>query len=152
MNEFVRAREFLERGLQIALDTGNLSYLADFYNYLALLFILQDSLQQAESYVIKAIQINAKVIKSVWLSFVSYANYLDLQRRFDDCLPLAIHLYRHVDSYGAGYEIVNRYFVQPLIYRMQQHIGNVAWQVALEAAEGVTVEQLFGEIVDKLSS
>ncbi len=46
--------------------------------------------------------------------------------------------------------IINNYFLQPLVYRVQQHIGDEAWQRTLAAVSGIALEQAFQEIANEL--
>ena len=151
MNDYRLAEDTLMRGLEIALKSEDLYRQSDFYNSLALLFLLQAKLEEAEPYIVNAIEVDSKVQKSVWVSMLTYANFLYYDKKIEDCLPIVAVLHQHIDSYGAGEAIVNQYFLQPLIYRVQQLVGDDAWQKALELASETSIDEAFETIVQQVN-
>ncbi len=150
MNDYASAEDILQRGLQLTIQSDDLYHMPDLYSYLSLLYLLQNRVAEAKPYLRQAIKIDAKVRKSHWLSIVAYANYLFYDKRYDECLSLASILHQHIDTYGANFRLASGYFVNPLIYRIQQNQGDAAWQAALEAASKTSIDAAFQTIVEAI--
>lgn len=150
IGEYRQAQAILERGLQIALNIKSHNYIVIFHAYIGLLFLIQKEVQKAKPYIINALLTDTIISRSPWVSILAYANLLWHENDFDACIAVTAILFRYMKDVGGSY--VNKYFLEPLIYRVQQHIGDDAWQDALDTASEKTIEQVFQGIVNRLAS
>ncbi len=150
MNEYSQAQAILEKGLRIAQSLEDYRNIVEMKSYLAMLHLVQGQVQSAKPHVLDAIEANEISIYTSWLPVVVYANYLWYAGEFDACLPLVTVLSHHAEQHKGSDNPDDEYFLKPLIYRVQQHGGAEAWQDALVATSGITVEQMFHEMVNTL--
>jgi predicted ATPase/DNA-binding CsgD family transcriptional regulator len=144
MTEYGQAKVIFERGLEIALAISDHKYVEAFYSNLALLYLLQEQPEYAKPYVMQALQAHKKITTFSWLCIVAYVNYLWYMGQIDSCLSIAAITIHHLDHD----DLHNKYFLQPLYYRIQKQIGEAAWKKAVDEAEGITIEQLFQNIIE----
>ncbi|MGB7338911.1 MAG: tetratricopeptide repeat protein [Phototrophicaceae bacterium] len=144
--DYENAQTLMERGLSIAQTINDYMQIEQFHSYLALLYLLQGHSELAKSHVLQAIEAHKKPSVSVWLCIVAYVRYLWHSKALDDCIPIAAITFHH----GVTDDLSNRYFLQPLYYNIQQEIGELKWQEACNKALGITIEDLFQEIVNDL--
>lgn len=146
MTEYSQAQVILERGLKIAIAISDYYYVEVFSTNLALLYLMQQQPESAKPYVMQALQAHKQIITSGWLCIVAYVNYLWQVGQIDSCISMAAITIHHVDDN----DLHDKYFLQPLYYRIQKRIGAEAWQNAVDAVEGITIEQLFQDIMKDL--
>jgi len=146
MTEYSQAKVVLEKGLKIALTISDYSYVEVFCTNLALLYLMQQQPEYAKPYVMQALQAHKQTIASGWLCIVAYVNYLWHVGQIDSCISMAAITIHHVEDN----DLHNKYFLQPLYYRIQKQIGEEAWQDAVDTAEEISIEQLYQDIRDKL--
>jgi len=143
MTEYSQAKVVLERGLKIALAISDSKYIEVFCGNLALLYLMQQKPQAAKPYVIQALQAHNHIIQSGWICIVAYINYLWYVGQIDSCISIAAITIHHADN---G-DLHNKYFLQPLYYRIQQTIGADAWKESVEKSTGISIEQLYQDIM-----
>lgn len=150
MAEYSQAQAVLEQGLELALNLKSYSLIISFYSYIGLLFLVQKQVQKAEPYIVKAIETDTMTSQPPWLSIVTYANLLWYENDINACLPVLAILFHHRNTSTSQDAGVIKYFLEPLIYRVQKQIGETAWQNTLEDARNITLEQIFRQIIDTL--
>lgn len=143
MTEYSQAKVVLESGLKIALAISDYGYIEAFCTNLALLYLMQQQPEYAKPYVMQALQAHKQIITSGWLCIVAYVNYLWYIGHIDSCISMAAITIHHLDDN----DLHDKYFLQPLYYRIQNQIGKEVWQNAVVAAEGITIEQLYQDIM-----
>ena len=145
MTDFDEAQVVIENGLQVATAINNAMYIESFHSYLAFLHLMQRQLSQAKPHIEQALHAHNRAA-SGWLSLLAYANYLAHTGNVDAGVPVAAVLSQHVRENDPS----DRYFLSSLIYRLQQRIGNDAWQQAVNATTGMTIEQLYQNVMNDL--
>lgn len=150
MTEYRQAQTVLEQGLEIALSIKKHSYLVRLNSYIGLYYLVQKQAQKAKHYILKALLTDTMTIQSPWVSIIAYANFLWYEDDFDFCLPVTVILFRYMNTVNEP--VVNKYFLEPLIYRVQQEIGSDAWQHALDVTKDVTIEQQFQVIINEIKA
>ncbi len=145
-NRYDQARTVLEKALPIALSSKSYTSFVPINCYLGLLHLLQGQTQQARPYILKAIETTTKSYTPAWESIIAYANFLLHEGKIDRCVEISAVLHLNQDDFEM-HRNDNQYFLKPLVYRLRRRIGEAAWEEALAAAEGVTVDGLFVEIV-----
>lgn len=145
MTDFAQAQIILQRGLHIAEQTKHYARIETCCSFLGLSHLIQGDIPQAKPYIIQALEVHHS-IGSSWMSIVAYVNYLWAINDAEACVPILAVTFHHADDNNLG----NRYFLQSLFYQVSQKIGNDAWQAAIQSAEGITIEQVFQEIVQDL--
>lgn len=151
VGEYAQAQAVLERGLEIALNIKSYNYIVIFYAYIGLLFLIRKEVQKAKPYIINALLKDTTISRSPWVSILAYANLLWHENDFDACIAVTATLFRYRKDVGEGH-VVNKYFLEPLIYRVQQHIEDDIWHDALDTASEKTIEQVFQSIVEEIQT
>ena len=144
MTEYSQAKMVFEKGLEVALSISDYKYVEAFCSNLALLYLTQQQPEYAKPYVIQALQSHKQTTTSGWLCIVAYVNYLWYMDQIDSCISMAAITIHHLDHD----DLHDKYFLQPLYYRIQKQIGEETWQNTLDAAEGITIEQLYQGIMN----
>lgn len=144
MMNYSKAQVLLERSLSIAQTISDYQYIEQFHSHLALLYLLQGQIEPAKPHIVQAIKAHKNPSYSGWLCIVAYIQYLWHINDLDICVPLAAVTFHH----GVADDLSNKYFLQPLYYKIQQQIGDKAWQEACDEALGVAIEDLFQEIIN----
>lgn len=150
MTAYHQAQAVLEQGLEIALSIKRYAYIVRLNSYIGLLFLLQKQVQKAKPYIVNALLIDITTIHPPWASIITYANFLWYDNDFDSCLPITAILFRHMNDINEP--LVNKYFLEPLIYRVRQHIDDDAWQETLHLTKEVTIEQLLQDVVNEIKA
>lgn len=150
MMDFERAQTTLERNLQIDIDIQDDRGTVDVYCLLCQLHLLQNNPTDARHLLQKGIEAIAKDQSQPTLLIIVYANYLWYKRELDACVPIVATIAgRELKTYVGSNLIINNYLVQPLVYRIRQHIGDETWQQAIEKRAGVTFEQILQDIMNE---
>ena len=150
IGEHRQAQAVLERGLEIALNIKSYNYIVIFNAYIGLLFLIQKEVKKAKPYIVSALLTDTTINRPPWVSILAYANLLWHENDLDACVAVTVILFRHMEDVSGGY--VNKYFLEPLIYRVQQHIEDDIWQDALDTASEKTIEQVFQSIVKEIQT
>ena len=150
MMDFEQARATLERNLQIDIDIQDYRGIVDINSLLCQLHLLQNNPTDARLSLLKAIEAIAKNQSQPALLIIVYANYLWYKREFATGVHIVAAIAgRELKTYVGSNLIINNYLLQPLVYRIQQHIGDEAWQDALKQASKTTMEQVLQEILNE---
>ena len=150
MMEFERAQAILERSLQVHTEIKDYKGIVDIYGLLGQLYILQKKLADARLMIAKGIAVGMKEYSLPSILIIAYANYLWQKDDPESLKIIATLAQQKLNVYSVGPTIVNSYFLQPLIYRAQQHISGEAWQHALNQTANITVEQAFEKIAHEM--
>lgn len=151
MMDFEQAQATLERNLQMDIQLQDYRGIADISSLLAQLYLLQNKLIDAGSYLQKALDAIKHNQSQPALLIITCANYLWYKREMDACIPiLATMANREINTYIGSNLIINNHLLQPLVYRIQQHIGEAAWQQAVAQAANTTIEQILQRIMEDL--
>jgi len=143
MTNFQQAQATLERSLQVHRQIKDYRGTADIYGFLSLIHLLQDNLTDARTAITKGLEAIAMRSWQPAILIIAYATYLWHQRDIETCVPIVASLSgKTLNTYSGSATIVNTYFLQPLTYRLQQHIGDEAWQAAVNQFVDVTQDQL----------
>jgi len=151
MMEFERAQVKLERSLQVCRAIKEYQGMVEIYGHLGQLYLLQKNLSDARLSISKGIEVGMKENSWPSILIIAYANYL-WHKRDPKNLPIIATLAQQeqkINTYSISHSIVNKYFLQPLIFRVQQHISDEAWQHALTQTANITIEQAFERIVQE---
>lgn len=148
MMDFDRAQSTLERNLQIDINIQDHHGAVDIYCLLCQLYLLQNNQTDARRSLQKAIDTITKDSNSTLL-IITYANYLWYKRALPDCVRIVSAIAdKKLKTYLGNHLIINNFLLQPLVYRVRNHIGDDAWEQAVEQSAGVTMEQLLQDILD----
>ena len=151
MTDFEQAQATLERNLQIDIDIQDHRGAVDISCLLCLVQLLQNNLADARVLLNKAFDAIKHDSSQPALLIITYANYLWYTRELDACVPIVAAIAdQEPATYVGSNFIINNHLLQPLVYRVQQHIGEEAWTVALDDANGVSVDELYAYIMDNL--
>jgi len=144
-----QAQATLEHSLQIHHIIRDYKGVVDLHGLLGQIHLLQNNLTEARQTIVEGIEIGAKEYAIPTIILIAYANYRWQSREtLASCVSITATLAQQaLNTYYLTAPIVRRYFLQPLIYRVQQYIGDEAWQQALEQSRNVTIEQRFQDIV-----
>lgn len=153
LTDFEQAQATFERSLQIHIDIKDYRGIVDMYAFLCQLHLLQNNPTDAHQSILKAVEVATKAYSQPTMLIIAYASYLWYMHEQDTCVPIVASLVgQTLNTYSGSTTIVNSYFLQPLTYRIQQHIGDEAWQLAVDKYAEVTLEQIFQDIVDTVMS
>lgn len=148
MMDYERAQSTLERNLQIDIDIQDDRGVVDIYCMLCQLHLLQNNPTEARRSLQHGIDSIERDPTQPALLIITYANYLWYKSELDTCIPIVAALAdRELNTYVGSNLIINNYFLQPLSYRIRQHIGDHAWQDAVHANSNVMIEHLLHEII-----
>ena len=150
MMDYERAQARLEQSLQVHRAIKDYKGIIDIYGFLGQLYLLQKNLNDARLSILSGIEVGMKEHSSSAMLLIAYANYL-WHKRDRKSLPIIATLaQQNLNTYSGSQAIVDNYFLQPLIYRVQQHVGDGAWQQALTQTADTTIEQAFEQIVQEI--
>ena len=151
MMDIERARSTLERNLQIDIDLQDYRGTVDVCSLLCYLHLLQNNLTDARLSLQKAIGAIKHIQSQPALLIITYANYLWHKRELDACVPIVAAIAgRELNTYVGANLIINAYFLQPLIYSVQQHIGDEEWELAVDKFAEFSVKKILQQIVDQI--
>jgi predicted ATPase/DNA-binding CsgD family transcriptional regulator len=149
MMDFEKAQATLEYNLQIDIDIQDYRGAVDIYSLLCQLHLLKDNLTDARLSLLKGIEAIAINQSQPTLLIIAYASYLWHKHELNACVPIVATIAnREINTYVGSNLIINNYLLQPLVYRVQQHIGDAAWQAALENTSSPTIEEILEAIID----
>jgi tetratricopeptide (TPR) repeat protein len=151
-NQFENAHIVLEESLELALQIANDTTVKTSLGTLALLSILQNNLDLSMSYITQSIEFGMNMSMTPWTTLTALANYFWYKDDFVGSISLAVYLSERTKSDGAGYTIVNSYFLNPLVYRIKQKLGDDAWEEAINKTKEISAEQLMGDIRETLAT
>ncbi len=147
MTDFPKAQATFERSLQLHDTIKDYKGVVDLYGLLSQLHILQNDLHKAHIALIKGVDVATREYSLPAVLIIAYANYLWHDHQFDACIPIVAPLAeQELKIYSGSENIIKRYLLQPLIYRIQDRIGVDAWQSVVEQYVGVTLEQILQDI------
>ena len=149
--EFEQAQATLERNLQIDIAIQDHRGVVDICSLLCQLRLLQNNLVDARNFLQKAFEAIEDNHSHPSLLIISYANYLWYEQELDACVPIIATLAGlEIHAYIGANVLIKNHVLQPLVYRVQQQIGENAWESARTQAEGITIEQLYQRIMADL--
>jgi len=150
MMDIDQAQATFERSLQVHIATKDYRGTIDIYGFLCQLHLLQKNLTDARQSILKGFEVAKTHNSQPSILIIAYANYLWYSDELDKCMPIVATLAQQpLNTYSTSDTTVHNYFLQPLIYRIQQSIGDKAWQHALNLASAKTIVQVFQDIVDE---
>ena len=151
MTDFEQARAKFERCLGISIHIDDRRGIVDLYALLCQVHLLQKNLKEATLAIHQAIEAAKQTDEQYDSLMIAYANYLWHKGDTSTSVPLlAFVANRDLNIYSGSGTIINKYLLQPLIYRVQQKIGNTAWQKAYQGAASTSIDQWFKEMVKQL--
>jgi len=149
MTDFQQAQATLERSLQVHIEVKDYHGIVDIYGFLCQIHLLQNNLNDAYLSIEKGLEHFKKEITSPFMIIIAYASYLWHTQDITTCLPLVAFIsQQQLKVYSGSEKIINQYFLQPLIYRVQQHVGDETWQQAVSETQDLTLEQVTQAIID----
>ncbi|MEL7436373.1 MAG: tetratricopeptide repeat protein, partial [Chloroflexota bacterium] len=145
MGDYATAKSYFEEALRLSQQVEAHNSIVSCRSYLALVHLLLDDLDTAKTHIQNAIANVTMTKQELWFVLVVIANYHWYANTLDACVPIVASLKRN--PVPENFRVLDkRYFFEPLVYRVQQHIGDDAWQEALHNATDTTTEQML-EIV-----
>ncbi|MEO0596219.1 MAG: LuxR C-terminal-related transcriptional regulator [Chloroflexota bacterium] len=145
MGDYATAKSYFEEALHLSQQVEAHNSIVSCRSYLALVHLLLDDLDTAKTHIQNAIANVTMTKQELWFVLVVIANYHWYANTLDACVPIVASLKRN--PVPENFRVLDkRYFFEPLVYRVQQHIGDDAWQEALHNATDTTTEQML-EIV-----
>ena len=150
MGEYNDSIKSLEDSLRLATAIENYQRIENCSGILGMLYLIQGKSKQAFPYIQRAIETSRDTHINPWMSITAYASYLWHQGNYTACVPIVAVLFNEIESTERDYSFNNKYFLRPLIYRVQQKIGGQAWQDAVDTAQDSTIKQVFQDIVTAL--
>jgi predicted ATPase/DNA-binding CsgD family transcriptional regulator len=146
------AQKALEESLSLVKKTENDIAFEARYGVLALLNLVQAKSDRALPYIVKAFDTSGNTIFFPWTAATAFAVYSFQKDDLSASVPIAAVLHREIEVIAGVQPIVTKYFLQPLIYRIKQQIGEKAWQDAIAARANITIDQVTVEIKTYLSA
>ena len=151
MTKFEEAEVNLERSLEIEYIIEGHMAIVHVYGVLSQLHLLQNNLPDAYEAILKGMKVATTEETKPVILIIAYANYLWHTHDLATCIQIIASLaQQELDIYSGTKTIVNDYFLQPLIYRIQQKIGEEAWQNTLDETAEITVDQLLNNIAQQI--
>lgn len=150
MRDFERAQATLGDALTISVGIKDYRGVVDLYSFLCQLHLLQNNLTDARHCLQKGVDSLQQDQSQPATLVLAYANYLWSIGESDTCISIvAVLSGRKLNAYIGNDAIINNFFLQPLIYRIRQHVGEVEWQQVVNKTVEVTLEQIVQSIMDK---
>jgi predicted ATPase/DNA-binding CsgD family transcriptional regulator len=143
---FSDAETVYQKAISLAQRSENQTNLIAGHANIGLLYLLQGKIAKAKPHISQAIAANIDTSFDPWTAMTAYASVLWYAEDLTACLPIAAVMSRQLEEVGRGSVILNKYFLRPLLYRLQERIGDKAWQAARDTTTDITVEHLFTEI------
>ncbi|MEM7799174.1 MAG: tetratricopeptide repeat protein [Chloroflexota bacterium] len=145
MGEYKQSENLLLESLKLAQTINEQASVS--HAYLGQLYLLTEQIKQAEQQIYQAIRSKHKTHFESWPAMIAYGNLLWQQKEYATATTIAAALEQDLAQQSKQNPITIKYFLKPLVYRVQQRVGEKAWQVALDQAAGMTIEQLVQEMV-----
>ena len=150
MGKYTDAVKSLEHSLRLATTIKNDQRIEHCNSSLGMLHLIQGKIKQAFPHIRQAIETSQNTNVNPWMTITAYANYLWYQGNYESCFPIVAVLSNKIESSDHNYLINNKYFLRPLIYRIQQKIGAKAWQQMLTETQNVNIKTLFKEVTSNI--
>ncbi len=149
--ELEQARLIFGRNLEICATIRDYKLLVDIYAFLGYIHLLRNNKNDAHETIVKGLEVARSHSSFPALLIMLYASYLlDIDDQTTCIAIVATLAQTTIKSYSGSQRIIDRYFLQPLIFRIHQRIGDDAWQTALHAASNTTVEQRLQQAIHTL--
>ncbi|MEM7797692.1 MAG: LuxR C-terminal-related transcriptional regulator [Chloroflexota bacterium] len=134
---FAETQAVCEQALSSAIEGVDDGFLEAFHSLYTLAYLMDGNAQAAHSHQKTAFAQHNPPI-SGWLGIIAHAHALELDKRFDQLLPMMAILSQHPDPYT-----IEQLFCDRLIKRVREQVGETAWQAAFKGADGLTIEDAY---------
>ncbi|MEO1288776.1 MAG: hypothetical protein AAFV93_13490, partial [Chloroflexota bacterium] len=148
--EYDKSELALSRSLKIAKEQKNYYWIEICHANLGMLYLLQGKHTQAKDHLLQGIKAIRHTDLNPWASIIVYANYLWFTQQYEKCTSMTVVMSHHIDALDTDYQFMNRYFTRPLIFRVQNHLGDDAWQQVQYELQGITIDEIFQDVLREL--
>lgn len=147
--DFEHTRLTLERGLALAQQVKAVPRQIEYHQLLAVVLMNQGKIDDAETHVMAGLELAQSLALpyNLWLSLLGYAQFIWKREQHADAVRIATVIYR-LRELGSAFD--RRYVLEPLVYRIKNHIGAEAWEAAEVATAELTLEAQFAAVTAQL--
>ena len=149
MGEYGRSESLLQESIQLAYVIDENKFVS--HIYLGLLYLLTQRIEQAEPHIYQSMRAPQATDFERWFSFVAYGTLLWHRKDLATCSQIAAVLEWDLAGGERRDRLSIKYFLKPLIYRVQQALGEVAWKQMLEQTADVIFQPFVQEMVERVS-